>query len=144
VGIATGLPVLLTMVAGKESRMLTALFLETTALTSITGFPLPPFGFDPPRAFGVVSLVLLALAVVGLYLFRLAGHWRWIYVVTATIALYLNCFVAVVQTFQKIAFFNALAPTQTEPPFAIAQGLLLIAFVALGFLAVRRYRPRTA
>jgi hypothetical protein len=142
IGIATGLPVLFAMVAGKHSGALTAIFLVTTVLTSVTGFPLPPFGFDPPRAFGVASLVLLALAVAGLYAFRLAGHWRWIYVVTAIIALYLNCFVAVVQTFQKIAFFNALAPTQTEPPFAIAQGVLLIAFVALGFLAVRRYRPR--
>ena len=111
-------------------------------LTSVTGFPLPPFGFDPPRAFGVISLVLLALTIAGLYVFRLAGHWRWIYVVTAAGALYLNCFVAVVQTFQKVAFFNALAPTQTEPPFAIAQGLLLVTFIALTVLAVKRFPRR--
>jgi hypothetical protein len=143
VGIATGLPLLLAMVAGRQYAALTAIFLATTVLTSVTGFPLPPFGFDPPRAFGIASLILLALAIAGLYAFRLAGHWRWIYVVTATLALYLNCFVAVVQTFQKVAFFNALAPTQTEPPFAIAQGLLLLVFIVLGFLAVRRF-PRPA
>lgn len=140
VGIAAGVPVLLAMIANKQHGALTTLFLATTVLTSVTGFPLPPFGFDPPRAFGVASLVLLAFAVAGLYAFRLAGYWRSIYVVTATAAIYLNCFVAVVQTFQKVPFFNALAPTQTEAPFAIAQGVLLVAFVTLGFMAVRRFR----
>jgi len=77
----------------------TALFLATTILTSITGFPIPPFGFDPPRAVGTLSLVLLAIAVCAFYAFHLAGTWRWVYVVTATTALYLNCFVAVVQAF---------------------------------------------
>jgi hypothetical protein len=107
----------------------------------VTGFPLPPYGLDAPRIFGIVSLVLLALAVAGLYIFKLRRSWRWIYVVTATIALYLNCFVAVTQTFQKVPFFNALAPTQAEPPFAVAQIALLAAFIALGLLAVRRFRP---
>ena len=83
----------------------------------------------------------MAIAIAALYAFRLAGHWRWLYVVTATAALYLNCFVGVVQTFQKVAFFNALAPTQTEPPFAIAQGVVLVAFIVLGAVAVRRFRP---
>ena len=142
IGIAAGLPWLFATIAGKHSGSLTAVFLATTVLTSVTGFPLPPFGFDPPRAFGVISLVLLALTIAGLYVFRLAGHWRWIYVVTAAGALYLNCFVAVVQTFQKVAFFNALAPTQTEPPFAIAQGLLLVTFIALTVLAVKRFPRR--
>jgi hypothetical protein len=90
-----------------------------------------------------LSLVLLALSILGLYVFKLAGHWRWIYVTTATAALYLNCFVGVVQTFQKIAFFNALAPTQTEPPFAIAQAVVLVLFIAAGVLAVRRFFPGT-
>ena len=143
VGIAARLTVLLAMIAGKHFASLTAVFLATTVLTSVTGFPLPPFGFDPPRAFGVISLVLLTLSIAGLYAFRLAGPWRSIYVVTAAGALYLNCFVAVVQTFQKVAFFNALAPTQTELPFAIAQGLLLLVFIALTVLAVKRF-PRGA
>jgi hypothetical protein len=144
IGIASGLVVLYEMVRGKQASATTAVFLVTTVLTSVTGFPLPPYGFDPPRAFGVASLVLLALAVLGLYVFRLAGHWRWIYVSTAIIALYLNCFVAVVQTFQKVAFFNALAPTQTEPPFAIAQLLVLAVFIVCGVIAIRRFYPGTA
>jgi hypothetical protein len=74
----------------------TALFLATTILTSVTGFPIPPFGFDPPRAVGTLSLILLAIAVCAFYAFHHAGTWRWVYVVTATAALYLNCFVAIV------------------------------------------------
>jgi hypothetical protein len=141
IGIASGLVVLLEMLRGRHSSALAALFLATTVLTSVTGFPIPPYGFDPPRAVGILSLVLLAFSVAALYVFRLAGHWRWIYVATATAALYLNCFVAVVQTFQKVAVFNALAPTQTEPPFAIAQIAVLAIFIVLGVLAVRKFHP---
>jgi hypothetical protein len=144
IGIASGLVVMYEMVRGKQASATTAVFLATTVLTSVSGFPLPPYGFDPPRAFGVASLVLLALAGAGLYVFKLAGHWRWIYVTTAVVALYLNCFVGVVQTFQKVAFFNALAPTQTEPAFAIAQITLLVVFIASGVIAVRRFYPGTA
>jgi hypothetical protein len=141
IAIATGLAALAAMVQGKLAGVTTTVFLATTILTSVTGFPIPPYGFDPPRAFGVASLVLLALALLGLYAFKLAGAWRRIYVITALAALYLNCFVAVVQTFQKVAFFHALAPTQSEPPFAVAQILLLGTFIALGVLAVRRFHP---
>jgi hypothetical protein len=109
--------------------------------TSLTGFPLPPFGFDPPRAIGIISLVLLAGAILGYYVFRLLGSWRWIYVVTAITSLYLNVFVLVVQAFQKIAFLQPLAPTQSEPPFVVAQAIVLALFAGLGFLSVRRFYP---
>ncbi|MFZ3361500.1 MAG: hypothetical protein WCA56_14500 [Xanthobacteraceae bacterium] len=141
IGIVSGLIVLYELVNGKSSTGWTALFLATTILTSVTGYPLPPFGFDPPRAVGTLSLVLLAVAVIALYAFRLAGAWRWIYVVTAIAALYLNVFVAVIQTFLKVPSVHALAPTQTEPPFAITQGVVLVIFVALGILAVVRFHP---
>jgi hypothetical protein len=144
IGIAGGLVALFAMIQGKLVRATTAVFLAATILTSVTGFPIPPYGFDPPRAFGVASLVLLALSVLGLYVFRLAGHWRWIYVTTAVVALLLNCFVAVVQTFQKIAFFHALAPTQSEAPFRSALMVLFALFFVLGFLAVRRFHPSPA
>src|SRR5262249_12127802 len=141
IGIGTGLVAVVAMVRGTFLRGWTAIFLATTVLTSGTGFPLPPLGLDPPRIVGIISLVVLALAIAGLYAFRLAGPWRSIYVVTATIALYFNCFVAVVQTFQKVDFFHALAPTQQEPPLAIAQIVVLAIFIALGVLGVRRFRP---
>ena len=138
VGIVSGLAVTAAVLRGRFPAAVTAIFLATTILTSVTGFPLPPYGFDPPRVVGTLSLVLLALAVLGLYVFKLAGRWRGIYIGTALAALYLNCFVAVIQSFQKIPAVKALAPTQTEPPFVIAQVVVLLAFVALGVVAIRR------
>jgi len=144
IGIASGLVVLYGLLAGKPLQAWTALFLATTVLTSVTGFPLPPYGFDPARAVGTLSLVLLALAILALYAFRLGGAWRWVYVATAVAALYLNCFVAVAQSFQKLSFLQPLAPTQSEPPFLISQLVVLAVFIALGISAARRFHPKPA
>jgi hypothetical protein len=144
VGIASGFIVFYGLLTNNPMRGLTALFLATTIITSVTGFPLPPFGFDPPRAVGTLSLILLAVAVLALYAFRLGGTWRWIYVVTAVAALYLNTFVGVIQAFMKVPSLHALAPTQSEPPFAITQGIVLLIFVVLGFLATRKFHPAKA
>ena len=144
IGIASGLIVLYGLLTANALGGWTALFLVTTILTSATGFPLPPFGFDPPRAIGILSLILLAIAVGAYYLFHLAGWWRWVYVVTAMAALYLNCFVLVFQGFLKVQALHDLAPTQSEPPFLAAQGAVLILFVVLGFFAVRKFHPEAA
>ena len=141
IGIASGLVVLYGLLSGKPLAGWTALFLLTTVLTSLTGFPLPPFGFDPPRAIGIILLVLLAAAVVALYVFHLAGAWRWIYIVTAVASLYLNVFVAVVQSFQKLSFLQPLAPTQSEPPFKVTQAVVLTLFIGLAVAAGIRFRP---
>jgi hypothetical protein len=141
IGMLSGFIVLYGLLTGTPSGGWTMLFLATTALTSITGFALPPFGFDPPRAVGTISLVLLIVAVAALYAFHLAGAWRWIYIGTAVAALYLNAFVGVVQAFQKLPFLASLAPTQSEPPFLIAQLAVLAIFIALGVLASRRFHP---
>jgi len=141
VGIATGLVVLFGMVTSRSFGGWTAVFLATTILTSLTGFLFPFERVLPSHVFGVISLLLLAVAVTALYGYRLSGAARWLYVVTAVIALYLNAFVGVVQAFLKLPFFNALAPTQTELPFIIAQGITLIAFAVLGYIAVRRFHP---
>src|SRR5215813_14096516 len=141
VGIASGLIVLYGLLTGNALSVWTAGFLVTTILTGVTGFPLPPFGFDPARAVGIILLILLALAVVALYAFSLAGAWRSIYIVTAIMALYLNVFVGVTQAFQKLPFLQPLAPTQSEPPFLIAQVVVLLIFIVLGVLAVRRFHP---
>jgi hypothetical protein len=141
IGIVSGFVVLYGLLTGKLLGGWTALFLVTTILTGVTGFPLPPFGLDPPRIVGIILLVLLAAAVIALYAFRLAGAWRWIFVITAVASLYLNCFVAVVQAFQKVAFVRALAPTQSEPPFVIAQVALLVALVVSGVVAVVKFHP---
>ncbi len=142
IGIVTGLIVLFGMFGGNRMSGMMALFLLTTILTSVTGFLFPISGFTPAIGVGILSLVLLALALLGLYVFHLAGAWRWIYVVTAVIALYFNVFVAVVQSFQKLSFLQPLAPTQSEPPFQIAQGIVLLLFIVAGVVAVRRFHPQ--
>jgi hypothetical protein len=141
IGIATGLVVLYGLIAGRPHRGWTAAFLATTVLTSLTGFPLPATQLLPSHIVGIISIVLLALAVYAIYAKHLAGPWRWIYVASAVTSLYLNVFVGVVQSFQKLAFLKPLAPTQSEAPFLIAQVFVLGLFIVLGILAVKRFRP---
>jgi hypothetical protein len=143
IGIASGIAVVLAMLGANPLPLLTAIFLLTTVATSVTGFMFHFASFGPPEIIGLISLVVLGIAILALYGYKLAGSWRWIYVAAAVFALYLNVFVGVVQTFQKAAFFHTLAPTQTEPPFAIAQGVVLIAFIALGIAAAKKFRPST-
>jgi hypothetical protein len=140
VAIIAGLPVLHSMLHNRMAAGVTALFLSTTLLTSVTGFMFPSATLLPSHIVGIIALVALAIAVVALYGFRLTGVWRTAYVVTAVLSLYLNVFVLVVQAFQKLAPLRALAPTQSELPFLIAQVALLAAFGYAGFLAVRRFR----
>jgi hypothetical protein len=141
IGIATGLVVLYGLVAGKPDGRWTAVFLVTTILTSLTGFPLPATQLLPSHIVGIISIVLLAVAVAALYVYHLAGAWRWIYVASAVTALYLNVFVGVVQSFQKLAFLKPLAPTQSEAPFLIAQLVVLGLFIVLGIVAARKFHP---
>jgi hypothetical protein len=144
VGIASGLIVAYGLLTANRMSGWTALFLVTTVLTSATGFLFPFNGLLPSHVVGAISLVVLAVALVALYAFRLAGAWRWVYAATALAALYLNVFVGVAQAFQKIAVLQPLAPTQSEPPFAFAQLVVLGIFVGLGALAVRRFHPVVA
>jgi hypothetical protein len=143
-GIASGFLVVGGLLGSNRMPALTAVFLVTTIATSITGFMFPFTAVGPPHIVGAISLVVLAFTLLALYVYRLAGHWRWIYVSTAIAALYLNTFVGVVQAFQKIPALNVLAPKGSEPPFAIAQGLVLALFVAMGVLAVKKFHPTVA
>jgi hypothetical protein len=140
-GILAGFVVVAGMLGSKTVDGWTALFLATTILTSVTGYFFPVDKILPSHIVGAVSLVALAIALLALYGFRLERSWRWVYVATAVLALYLNVFVLVAQAFQKVAFLNALAPTQSDPGFIIAQLVVLIVFVVLGFMAVRSFHP---
>ena len=144
IGILTGLIVLVGLLAGKRLDGWTKGFLITTVLTSVTGFFFPFRGFAPAIALGIMSLSVLAVAIFARYPRQLAGHWRWIYVVTAVIALCFNVFLLVVQTFEKIPTLHAIAPTQTEPPFKLTQLVVLAIFVLLGIIAAIRFRPTPA
>ncbi len=140
IGIAAGIIVLFGWLADVRLPGWTALFLSTTVLTSVTGFGFPFSTLLPSHIVGIISLIVLAVALYALYGAHLSGAWRWIYLVTATIALYLNVFVLIVQAFIKIPALNALAPTQAEAPFVATQGAALVAFVVLALLASRRFR----
>ena len=140
-GIASGVVLLLGFLASYRLNAITLLFLITTALTSLTGFLFPFHGVTPGIVIGVLSLILLAAAVLARYTFHLAGRWRWVYVVSSVAALWFNVFVFIVQSFEKIPTLHALAPTGTEAPFKIAQLVVLLAFVLFGIGAVRRFHP---
>lgn len=141
VGIASGLIAVWGMIGGRHLSTWAAVFLATTFLTGVTGFPLPPFGLDPPRIVGIILLCALTAAIVSLYLLSLRGSSRIVYVVCAVLSLYLNVFVAIVQAFQKIGPLHALAPTQSELPFVVAQAVVLVGGVAIGVLVWRRFLP---
>jgi hypothetical protein len=140
VGIGSGLIVTYGFLNGKRLDGMMALFLITTVLTSVTGFGFPFDHLLPPHKIGIISLVVLAVTIPARYVFHMAGSWRWIYVIGAAIALYLNVFVLVVQCFQKVSALNALAPTQTEPPFLVAQLIVMFIFIGLTYLAVKRFQ----
>jgi uncharacterized membrane protein len=122
----------------------TALFLLTTVLTSVTGFLFPIHGFTPGLGVGIISCVILLIALYAYYGKRLTDAWRWIYVVTAIAALYFNIVVLIVQSFQKVAALTALAPTQSEPPFLIVQIAMMAIFILIAIVALIKFRPAKA
>jgi hypothetical protein len=144
IAIVTGFIAVFEMIGNKRLGVWNAIFIWTTVATSVTGFGFPITGVTPGIIVGIISLVLLAVALAALYGQHFAGPWRWIYVFTAIAALWFNVFVGIVQSFQKIASLKALAPTQSEPPFQIAQGVALVLVVILAILALRKFRPLPA
>jgi hypothetical protein len=141
VGIATGFVVLFGLLTAKRFDGWTAVFLTFTVLTSVTGFFFPFHKLLPSHILGVISLVVLAIAIPARYAFHLAGPWRRTYVITAMIAQYLNVFVLVAQAFQKVPALKALAPTQSEPPFLISQVVVMVIFIGLIIAAAIKFRP---
>ena len=141
VGIGSGFAVLLGLFSAKRVNGLTALFLLTTVLTSVTGFGFPFTHLLPSHKIAIISLVVLAIAILARYSFHMVGKWRWIYVVTAMIALYLNLFVLVFQSFEKVPALKAMAPTQSEPPFLVAELAVMAIFIVLTIFAVKKFHP---
>ena len=144
VGIGTGVVLMKDYWESRRADRLTAWFLATTILTSASGFLLPAEKFMPSHAVGVLSLLILAACCYARFVKRMAGVWRTGYVLTAVAALYFNVFVLVTQLFLKVPALHAMAPNLNEPPFAIAQAVVLVGYVALGILLVRRFHPAEA
>jgi len=141
IGIGSGLIVLFGLLSGRKLDRWTAVFLITTALTSIGGFGFPFTHLLPSHVLGIISLVVLAVAIPARYVFHLSGSWRSAYVITASLALYFNIFVLVVQSFEKVPSLKAAAPTQKEPPFLVAQLLVLVTFAILTVFATIKFHP---
>jgi hypothetical protein len=144
VGIGAGFVIMWGLLVSQRLSTWTAIFLAATTATSVTGFLFPIERFTPGLALGILSLIVLAPALASRYCYDLAGPWRPTYVITAMIAQYLNVFVLIVQAFQKIPALRELAPTQTEPPFAVAQLLTLALFIAYTCLVAVRFRPEAS
>jgi hypothetical protein len=146
IGIVSGILVMFGLLGSNRMPGMTAIFLLFTILTSATGFLIPPLLSEkllPSHIIGILSLVLLAIACIALYGMKLSGAWRWIYVVTALLSLYLNVFVLIIQSFLKIPALTAIAPGNppSGPVFAVVQGVVLVFFVLMIIGAVRRFRP---
>ena len=142
IGIGSGMVVLFEMIDARRLGTWNSVFITTTAATSLTGFLFPIHGITPGLVIGAVSLVVLAVAMSALYRFQLSGAWRRTYAITAMLALYLNVFVLIVQLFRKVPALHAVAPTQSEPPFAAVQLTVLVIFLVLGTLASIRFREQ--
>ena len=142
IGIFSGFIVMFGLFTGKRLDGWTAIFLVSTVATSVTGFLFPFHRFLPSHGVGIVSLIVLAIAILARYTFDLAGAWRRTYVISAMISLYLNVFVLVAQLFQKVPALKAIAPTQSEPPFLVVQLVVMALFVALTIAAALRFRPK--
>jgi len=140
VGIASGFVVMYGLFNGRQLDGWTRLFLVTTVATSVTGFGFPVHQFLPSHGVGILSLIVLTLAILARYTFHLAGAWRRVYVVGAAVALYLNVFVGIVQAFQKVPALKAMAPTQSELPFKLTQLVVITLFVGLTIVAAKRFR----
>jgi hypothetical protein len=144
IAIAAGVVVLIGMLGSKRRAGWTGLFLLMTILTSVTGFMFPISGFTPALGVGVISLLVLLIALVALYGKHLNGSWRWIYVAAALTALWFNVFVLIAQAFMNVPFLHPLAPNGNEPPFLIVQSVALMIFVVLGLIAAFKFRPGPA
>jgi hypothetical protein len=141
IAIGAGFIVVYGMIAAKRVPVLTAVFLFMTALTSLTGFLFPFKGVTPADVLGILSLIVIVIAIIARRRSQTSGVWRGTYVISSILALYFNFFVLIVQSFQKIPSLHALAPTQTEPPFKLAQLITLIIVIALTTMAFKKYRP---
>lgn len=143
IAIGSGLIVVGGMLTSRRLPLMTALFLLTTVLTNLGGFLFPIHGFTPGLGVGCVSCVILVIALFAYYGKHLAGAWRWIYVVTAIAALWLNVFVLVAQSFAKVAALAPLGPEPTQPGFQITQAAVLVIFGLIGIAALMTFRPET-
>jgi hypothetical protein len=144
VGIVAGLVVAGGLGAGRRPARWALVFLVTTIAANITGFGFPFTTLLPSHYVAIISLVVLAAVVVAHYGKHFAGRWRATYAIGVVLATYFNVFVLVNQLFRRIPALIVAAPTQSEPPFALTQLIVVALFVWMGVAAVQGFRPAPA
>lgn len=141
VGIGSGIFVMVGFLTSQRLDRSTSFFLATTTLTSVTGFGFPAEHITPAHIVGILSLSVLGLAVYARSVRHLQGNWRGLFIISSSIAFYLNAFVLVVQLYLKVPVLKAIAPSQTEPAFVISQSILIVGFIILALLSLKRFHP---
>jgi len=141
IGIGSGFFLMFEFLTSRNLRILTALFFLSTIGTSLTGFLFPNKAVTPGIVLGVLSMIVLILALYAQYAKKLVGPWRGTYVISVCVAFYFNFFVLVAQAFAKVPALKQVAPTMASPAFGLAQLVLLFIFVLLTIRAVKKYRP---
>src|SRR6202453_3253897 len=141
VGIGAGVFIVFGLLTSRRLSILATLFLLTTVATSLTGFLFPFNGITPGIILGVLSLIVLVLAIVALYVKKLDGPWRGVYAVSACVAFYFNFFVLIAQSFAKVPALHSFAPTQQSPGFAVTEGVVLLVFILLTIRAYKKFHP---
>jgi hypothetical protein len=141
IGIGAGVFIIFGLLTSRRLNILTTLFLVSTVATSLTGFLFPLKGITPGIILGVLSMIALVLAIVALYVKKLAGPWRATYVVSMCVAFYFNFFVLIAQSFAKVPALHSFAPTQASPGFAVSEGVVLLVFILLTIRAVKKFHP---
>ena len=140
IGILAGFVVVAGLLTSRRLDAWTAVFPGSTLPTSVTRFLFPIHGIAPGLIFGLLSLILPALAIYGRYPRHLEGGWRRTYAISSVTVLYLNFFILIVQLFEKVPALKTLAPTKAEAPFKLAQVSALVLVIALTMLSAVRFR----
>jgi hypothetical protein len=140
-GIGSGVVAIYELLKTKTPARWTHAILAATAATSLMGLLFPFHGVTPAQVLGVLCLIALIIASLLLHRYHLQGIWRRTYAITAVMALHFNVFVLIVQLFRRVPPLSAMAPSQSEPPFQIAQLVVLLLFAAIGIRATTA-RPR--
>ncbi|MBB3610933.1 hypothetical protein [Rhizobium sp. BK602] len=141
IAILAGIVVIHGLITVRRHARSTLVYMVTILLTSLTGFLFPFNGVTPGIVFGIVTVLVFIPTAIARYGLRMAGVWRLVFIAGSLFMLYLNCVVLVVQSFQKIPALNAIAPLGNEPSLLAVQVVLLVAFLIVGLLSLRRFRP---
>jgi hypothetical protein len=138
--LVAGFIVVKDLLRSHVDKIWLAVFVISGVLTNVTGFGFPFSRLTESHFTAIFSLIVLAGVILGFYVFKLAGPWRWIFAISAVLAFYTDALVTIAQIFKKVPALGA--PTASnEPQFVATQLLLLAIIIWLCVKAYRQFRP---